>query len=131
MKKMVDPTMRDKILEYLKDAAEKDPILNEKFDPSKIDECCDKIVGKVMEKYVKQNGRRDGGCFCPPDEVFKMARDFFIDGNPAAETPQDGDGNERDEEPPEANEEPAVTPEKPKKKKLGELEQLDLFGGAI
>lgn len=129
VKTIVDPNMKMVIKKYLDDAAIKDKALASVYDGAKVDECCSFIVDKVREDYIKANGRKDGGLYADPDSIFKMARDFFIDGKAAIKKPDTAETEEESSEAADEIEKATENSVKPEKKKLGELEQLDLFAG--
>lgn len=75
--------MKQTIKNYLEDAIRTDQALAAKYDETKIDACVKYINNIVREEYIKKNGEKNGGCHVAPEVIFKMARDFFIDGETA------------------------------------------------
>lgn len=75
-----DTKMKKIIQNYLENAIKTDPTLCANYNASKVGECVKYIETQIRNEYIKANGKKDGCAFKSPEEVFKMARDFFIDG---------------------------------------------------
>lgn len=120
IKNIVDPSMKKAVKAYLDDCARKDPALAAVYDQGKIDDCCGYIVDRVRQIYIKANGRKDGGTYSSPEEIFKIARDFFIDGGRIPEDPEVSKAAES-----QKNE---IIQNEPRKI---EAQQMDLFANGV
>lgn len=99
--------MENAIKEYLEEACKTDKALAEKYDEKKLPECLDFIIGEA-KKFLKGNSGA-----VKDETVYQWARHFFNESEPIAKETKVENTKE----------------EKPAKKRLGELEQLDLFAG--
>lgn len=112
--------MEQAIKAYLEDAIKTDPTLCATYNAKKIGECV-KYITEQAKKYL--NGKNGA---VADEIVYKWARDFFIDGETERQ-----DNVTEEAEVKEAVEAQQAAPEQPVKKRLGELEQLDLFGSLV
>lgn len=101
--------MIEAIKKYLEEACKTDKVLAEKYDEKKMQECVDFIMGEARKHLGGKNGA------IKDETVYQWARHFFNEAEPVAKV--------------ETKAEEPAKEEKPAKKRLGELEQLDLFAG--
>lgn len=127
-KTVTDPTMKAKLQEYLDAASAKDPALASVYDRGKMEECCEYICGQVRELYIKSHGRKDGGTGFAAEEIYKMARDFFIEGHSAKKTAKI---NEKDDGADDESGKSENAVQEPQKAKETESMQMDLFAAGV
>lgn len=72
--------MNDIIKEYLDKCAETDAAFKAAYKPNKIDDCMKEIEKTVRESLNMKTKHHSSACAVKDEDIFKLARDYFIDG---------------------------------------------------